>query len=67
MTGRDQQIYEEASALWQELFGEPPPIWADGRTILDVIMRSLPETRYERMASPYLRPSQVSGPRTRAH
>ena len=63
MTGRDERIHDEASALWRELFGEQPPIRADGGTLLDMIMRSLPEQRYERMASPYLRPSQFSAPR----
>jgi hypothetical protein len=29
-------------------------------------MRRLPEKRYERMASPYLRPSQISQPRPQA-
>jgi hypothetical protein len=62
MNGREQKIYEEAAGLWQELFGEPPPIRADGETLLDVIMQSLPERDYDRMASPFLRPSQISGP-----
>jgi len=62
MTGREDRVYDEAAALWRELFGEPPPIRADGGTILDVIMKSLPERRYERLASPHLRPSQVKGP-----
>jgi hypothetical protein len=65
MNGREQRIYEEAAALWRELFGEPAPR-ADGETMLDVIMRSLPEKRYERMASPHLRPSQISRPRSAA-
>jgi hypothetical protein len=56
-------IYEEASALWHELFGEPPPIRADGATLLDVIMKSLPERTYERLASPHLRPTQIRGPK----
>jgi hypothetical protein len=62
MQGRDERIYEEASALWRELFGQPPPIRADGATMLEVIMRSLPEKRYDRLASPYLRPTTISGP-----
>jgi len=66
MRDREQQIFEEASALWRELFGEPPPIRADGATLLDVIMKSLPERGYERLVSPYLRPSQVKGPRVSA-
>jgi hypothetical protein len=67
MNGRDQRIYEEAAALWRELFGEPPPVRADGGTMLEAIMRSLPERRYERMASPHLRPSQISQPRPRVN
>lgn len=56
-------IYEEAAGLWRELFGEPPPIRADGATLLDVIMKSLPERAYERLASPHLRPTQIRGPK----
>lgn len=63
MEGREDRIYEEAAALWRELFGEPPPIRSDGGMMLDVIMKSLPEKRYDRMASPHLRPTQISGPR----
>jgi hypothetical protein len=65
MTGREDRVYDEAAALWRELFGEPPPIRADGGTILDVIMKSLPERPYERLSSPHLRPSQVKGPARR--
>lgn len=63
MSGRDQKVYEEAAALWRELFGEPPPVRADGRTLLDTITRSLPERSYERMTSPFLRASQIHGGR----
>jgi hypothetical protein len=66
MSGRDKQMYDEAAALWRELFGEPPPARADACALFDVIMRRLPEKRYERMASPYLRPSQISSPRYEA-
>lgn len=62
MQARDDRIYEEASALWRELFGEPPPIRADGAMMLEVIMRSLPDKGYDRLASPYLRPATVAGP-----
>ena len=64
MTGRDERIKEEVSALWRELFGEPPPIEADGGMMLDAIMRGLPEKPYDRLRSPYLRASNISGPRT---
>jgi hypothetical protein len=62
MTGREDRIYEEAAALWREVFGEPPPIRANGETLLDVLLKALPDRSYERMASPYLRPSQITGP-----
>lgn len=62
MTPRDERLYEEASALWRELFGEPPPIRADGGMMLEIIMRSLPQAQYDRLASPYLRPTTITGP-----
>ncbi|HSV01679.1 MAG TPA: hypothetical protein VLI41_00610 [Phenylobacterium sp.] len=63
MSGREDRIYEEAAALWRELYGEPPPVRADSRMMLDIIMKSLPEKPYDRMASPYLRPSLIAGPK----
>jgi hypothetical protein len=59
---RDERVEAEAGALWRELFGEPPPIRADGAMMLDIIMRSLPEKSYERLSSPYLRPTQIALP-----
>jgi hypothetical protein len=59
---RDARVQAEAAALWRELYGEPPPIQADGGMMLDVIMRSLPDKTYDRLCSPYLRPSQVARP-----
>jgi len=58
---RDERVQAEATALWRELFGEPPPIRADGAMMLDAIMKSLPEKSYDRLASPYLRPSLIAG------
>lgn len=52
--GRDDRIYQEAAALWGELFREPPP-QADGTAMLDLIMKRMPETRYDRLRT--LRPS----------
>lgn len=62
MDGRDQRILEEASALWRELFREPPPIRADGAMMLEIITRSLSEVSYDRLRSPFLRPSTIAGP-----
>ena len=62
MDTREQRIYEEAAALWREVFGEPPPVRADGQTLLAIITRSLGDTGYERLRSPHLRPSTIAGP-----
>lgn len=62
METREQRIYEEAAALWREVFGEPPPLRTDGQTMLDIITRSLSDSSYERLRSPYLRASTITGP-----
>ncbi|HEX5264744.1 MAG TPA: hypothetical protein VFW13_14525 [Phenylobacterium sp.] len=62
MATRDQQIYDEAAALWREIFGEPPPPSVDGSAMLEMITRNLGDLSYERLRSPYLRPSTISGP-----
>ena len=59
---RDQKIYREAAALWQELFGEAPPARADSGALLDLITRNLPEANYERLRTPYLRPATITMP-----
>ncbi|MGA0605805.1 hypothetical protein ACO2Q0_07370 [Phenylobacterium sp. VNQ135] len=61
--GRDERIDEEAAALWRELFGEPPPVTADGPMMLDVIMKSLPDMGYDRLRSPHLRSGDITMPR----
>ena len=66
MKTRDQKISEEAAALWCEVFGEPPPR-TDGSDLLGMITGSLPEVTYDRMTSPHLRASQITGPRGRGH
>lgn len=62
MDGREDRIYDEAAALWREVYGEPPPIRADGGMMLDIIMRSLPTMGYDRLRSPHLRPSNLTFP-----
>jgi hypothetical protein len=63
MDGREHRIYEEAAALWRELYGEPPPkALDDGCEMLDLITHSLDETPYVRLRSPFLRPSTIAGP-----
>ena len=62
MDPRDERIYEEATALWRELFDGPPPTRADARVMLDMIVSNISEASYERLRSPYLRPSTIAGP-----
>lgn len=62
MESRDKRIYEEAAALWRELFHEPPPSRADPQVILDLIVHNVGAASYERLRSPYLRPSTIVGP-----
>ena len=62
MEERDQRIYEEAAALWREVFGEQPPLRMDGATMLEIVTRCAGDARYERLRSPFLRPSTIAGP-----
>jgi hypothetical protein len=61
--GRDERIYEEAAALWRQLYGEPPPT-GDGAAILDRLVGGLPEPSYNRLATPHLRPTNIIFPKT---
>lgn len=62
MPGRDDKIYAEAAALWQRLYGVPPPA-ADGADILDKILGDLPRSDYQRLTSPFLRSSNITFPK----
>ena len=62
MESREQRIYEEATALWREVFGEPPPVRMDGPAMLEIITKGAPELGYQRLRSPFLRPSTIAGP-----
>ena len=62
MEPREQRIYEEAAALWREVFGDSPPLRLDGPTLLEIITRCSGPPPYDRLHSPYLRPSTISGP-----
>jgi|BarGraIncu00222A_1022003.scaffolds.fasta_scaffold483926_1 hypothetical protein len=48
---KSDQLHEEASALWLNLFGEPPPPEVDGAQLLEAIMNRLPELNYSRLTS----------------
>jgi hypothetical protein len=62
MQSRDERIYQEAAALWRQVFGEQPPVRVDGPMMLDIIMRSLPEQTYDRLRTPHMRPSNIAWP-----
>ena len=63
MDGREAQITREAEALWREIFGEPPPIKADGSTMLDIICRSVQPAPYERLNRPHLKDAGLHWPK----
>lgn len=63
MNGRDDRLYREAVGLWRQLRREPPPPGADGKMVLDLLLASLPQTRYERLATPHLRPTNIAFPK----
>ena len=65
MDGREERIYEEAAALWRELHGDAEPAVRSGAQILELITGTLPDLGYDRICSPYLRPSTITGPKTR--
>jgi hypothetical protein len=65
MDVREERIYLEAAALWRELHGDAAPPPADSEALLEIIMGGLPAVDYERLCSPWLRPSTISGPKTR--
>ena len=66
MSSRKHRVQAEASALWRELYDEPPPARVDGSEMLDMMLKRLPATSYERLNSPYLRRGAVSWPKRRA-
>ena len=61
---RDEKVAAEAAALWREVFGgKPPP--KDASSMLEVLTAALPDVRYDRIRSPFLRPALISRPRGR--
>jgi hypothetical protein len=62
MENRDQRIYQEAAALWREVFGNAPPVRVGGPKLLEIITTNVSEVSYDRLRSPYLRPSTIAGP-----
>ncbi|MDZ4372468.1 MAG: hypothetical protein U1C74_13740 [Phenylobacterium sp.] len=63
MSQRNNKLYEEAAALWRSLYDEPPPPNIEGPVLLDMIVGGLPDPRYDRLATPHLRPSTIVFPK----
>jgi hypothetical protein len=61
--GRDERIYEEAVALWRQLYGEPPPHVAGGAELLGLIVGGLADADYNRIQTPHLRPTNITFPK----
>ena len=60
--GRDERVYQEAAALWRQLYGEAPPP-CDGAAMLTWIVGRLPDPDYERLTTPHLRPTNITFPK----
>ncbi|WP_233245226.1 hypothetical protein [Caulobacter sp. D4A] len=54
-------IKQEAQALWRELRGEPVPDLS-GEELLARLCRDLDVADYDRVQSPFLRPSMIMRP-----
>jgi len=62
MLARETRIYEEAVALWRELYSQPPPAGLDGADLLALITSGLEPPSYHQLASPHLRAVVMAGP-----
>ena len=52
---REQKIYQEAAALWRELYGAPPPPGMDGGALLQMITSGSRPATYSQLCNPHLR------------
>lgn len=60
---RDQRLRDEAQALWRALSGTAPPADASGHDLLCAIFNETAVAPgYDRLRSPFLRPSQIARP-----
>ena len=48
---RDQQIYQEALALWRLLYDEPPPAVASGSDLLAAVLTAMSKRDYSHLTS----------------
>jgi hypothetical protein len=60
---RDEKLRDEAQALWRALSDAPPPADASGDDLLAALLSQIPAAPgYDRLRSPFLRPSQIARP-----
>jgi hypothetical protein len=61
MASRDELIKREALELWNQMHDEPPPE-VGGVELLEIICRDLHIQDYDRVRSPFLRPTMILRP-----
>jgi hypothetical protein len=63
MSSREHRIRAEATALWRELYNEPPPRRINAHKLLEMMLKRLPEASYERLNSRHLNGRQLTWPK----
>ena len=64
MSSRDSMIEQEARDLWRALRTDAPPEHLSGPQLLTVLIGQSTTLAYDRLCSPFLRPTQISRPPT---
>jgi hypothetical protein len=60
---REERVRQEAQALWRALRDSPPPSHACANQLLNELLSGTPAAPgYDRLRSPFLRPSQIARP-----
>jgi hypothetical protein len=62
MSSREMMIDREARDLWRALRSDAPPEHLTGSELLQVLISQSTQLGYDRLCSPFLRPSQISRP-----
>jgi hypothetical protein len=65
MVDRQTLALSEANQLWKAAMGSDAPGFADAGSVLHAILDGTEVATYERLASPYLRRSNVAMPKAR--